>query len=109
MKPYDFYTALVMLALLNESEFRSEKAKLFYDNRFGISLLGGVGDTWEKAVGEYVNKCNDDTLGEQKLRSFLAEQPQITGATYSFLNVNIVEPMKDARTMRVTLPHRRAV
>ena len=108
-KPYDFYTALVMLALLNESEFRSEKAKLFYDNRFGISLLGGVGDTWEKAVGEYVNKCNDDTLGEQKLRSFLAEQPQITGATYSFLNVNIVEPMKDARTMRVTLPHRRAV
>jgi hypothetical protein len=61
-KPFDFYTAVALLARLAMNRFGSNEY-LFYDSKYGVTLISKK-DTWTEALAEYESNI-DVTLDDQ--------------------------------------------
>ena len=114
-KPFDFYTALVMSALLKPTDvkgvgFQPNPLSLCYDDKLGVTLVGyGPTLSWENIVTKYVHQLDtqitqsDDESTVRRKKSFESEVAVLFGLKYQVLQVCAVHPVMDKDTFVVTL------
>lgn len=108
-KPFDYYTAAIMFALVDDKTFTSIDKELFYDQNFGVALLGPNQSNTQPTIRMYADQCDttpnesDSDFIKNKKLSFAAEQKIYSTLIYNRLHVLAVEPFMDKATYKIEL------
>ena len=96
-KPSDFYTALIIYSLITHNKFKSNPKSLFFDNTYGVALIGTRDQKYSAVIKAYISKCNkrinheDDASVEQRKRLLHDEQSVLPTLSCNSLKILAVE------------------
>lgn len=96
-KPFDFYTAQALVAVLNGKCLITQKRTMHFNSMYGTVIVGKLQSTWKTAMQEYINgidiKLNeeDEDFVKTKKKNFEKEIELLKTLSCSSITVSIPE------------------